>query len=228
MCETNESTADRTQSTRDSALVQLRNWIVNGILEPGQIIKEREVANRLGVSRTPVREALLILKGEGLVISEPQGWTQVKPLDVRQLEKLYPVLVDLEVLAARMAAGNAPADLSALESAQHAFVAVLDEASDPPGPESALELMQADDRFHSEVIRLADNVFVLEALLPLKTLMRRYEVLYYGGTTTISRRSVDIHERWIEAIRRGDSELAAESARSNWENFRWRPPVALR
>ncbi len=103
---------DNELPAREKVLTIVRNWIVDGDLAPGEIIRDAEIARALNVSRTPVREALLQLRTEALVEMKPKGWTQVRLLDQREAEKLLPVVTDLEALAARLAAGNPCRDLS--------------------------------------------------------------------------------------------------------------------
>src|SRR6266849_9018855 len=65
---------------REAVYARLRDWILRGPLEPGEIIRDADIAQALGVSRTPVREALLRLEGDGLVETAPARWTRVAPL----------------------------------------------------------------------------------------------------------------------------------------------------
>ncbi len=84
----------------------IRAAIVDGRLAPGQRLKEEELARELGISRTPVREALLILQAEGLVDAAPNRGAVVKALDADDLEDLYQLRALLEGHAARRAAAN--------------------------------------------------------------------------------------------------------------------------
>ncbi|MDQ3548981.1 MAG: GntR family transcriptional regulator, partial [Chloroflexota bacterium] len=113
---------------REKVLTTVRNWIVEGELAPGEIIRDAEIAQALNVSRTPVREALLQLRAESLVEMKPKGWTQVKLLDQREAEKLLPVVIDLEALAARLAAANPQRDLRHAERTQRELVALVKQA----------------------------------------------------------------------------------------------------
>lgn len=84
----------------------LREQIVEGALEPGRRLSERDIGARLGVSRTPLREALRLLAGERLVEVLPRRGARVAPLDSAVVEDVYPVLACLERLAANMACQN--------------------------------------------------------------------------------------------------------------------------
>ncbi|MEZ4520785.1 MAG: GntR family transcriptional regulator [Thermomicrobiales bacterium] len=193
---------------RELVLSHLRNWIVEGILAPGEIIKDTEIARTFDVSRTPVREALLQLRAEGLIETKPQGWTQVKPLDLGQVELLLPVVLNLEGLAARMAAENPDRDMRKLEQAQHELVNLIEEIGVPVSADRAGDVVAADDRFHAAVLAMANNIFLSGALQPLKMLMRRYERIHYGHMTVIDHESLAMHQQLLDAIRAGDAEKA--------------------
>ncbi|HBY45235.1 MAG TPA: GntR family transcriptional regulator, partial [Chloroflexi bacterium] len=120
-----------TEPAREAILRHLRQLIVDGALQPGEIIRDGEIAEHFGVSRTPVREALLQLRFEGLVIMKPKGWTQVKPLDRSQIEDLFRVIVELEMLAARLAAEKTDADTTTAEEINSRLEALLDEPHSP-------------------------------------------------------------------------------------------------
>ncbi len=208
--------ADR--PAREVVLSHLRNWIVEGILAPGEIIKDTEIARTFDVSRTPVREALLQLRAEGLIETKPQGWTQVKPLDLAQVKLLLPVVLNLEGLAARMAAEQPDREMRELEQAHRDLIDLLEEAGVPVPADSAEAVIVADDHFHATVLAMANNVFLSGALQPLKMLMRRYERIYYGRMTVVDHDSLTLHQRILDAIRAGDGEQAAALIIRNLSN----------
>lgn len=203
---------------RELVLGYLRTWIVEGILAPGEIIRDADIAQSFNVSRTPVREALLQLRAEGLIETKPQGWTQVKPLDLSQVELLLPVVLDLEALAARMAAANPNRDMREIERAQRELVELIEEVGVPVPADRAGEVVAADDRFHAAVLAMANNIFLSGALQPLKVLMRRYERIYFGHMSVIDHQSLAMHEQILDAIRSGDGETAAALITRNLEN----------
>ena len=84
---------------RDDVYQSLREWIVRGDLEPGEKLKDKELAAQLGVSRTPVREALRKLENEGLVETSANRWTKVAPITIQDAERIYPIIQKLEELA---------------------------------------------------------------------------------------------------------------------------------
>lgn len=202
---------------REVVVDRLREWIVYGLLAPGEVIKDSEIAGSLGVSRTPVREALLQLEREGLVESVPGRWTRVVPIDLSHAEQLYPVLANLESLSAREAAGHSPAGLEQIEAAQREFAEAVGTFSHSGLPADVQEIRQADDRFHGAILDAAANPYLRDALTPLKVLARRFETRFFGGAPIIGSSLIDEHELLIAAIRAGDSDGAARIAQHNWE-----------
>jgi DNA-binding GntR family transcriptional regulator len=197
---------------RDVVVERLRAWIIDGSLAPGETIKDTEIADTLGVSRTPVREALLQLEREGLIESQPGRWTRVAALDLSAAEKLYPVVIELEALALRMAAERPERDLHRIERAQRDFAtAVSHRKSD------AKAIRAADDRFHGEILALADNAYISETLLPLKAIVRRYENYFFASHPELAQHSVDDHAAMLAAIQQRDAEGAARASRRHWE-----------
>src|SRR5262245_28311191 len=99
------------RNASDVATELLRNAIVDGTLEPGQRLKEEELARSLGISRTPVREALVMLQAEGLIDAAPNRSAMVRTHSAEELDDLYQLRALLEAHAARRAAGRAGNEL---------------------------------------------------------------------------------------------------------------------
>jgi len=99
----------------DIAVSRLRKEILDGDISPGQLLAESAVAQRLGVSRVPVREALFTLEGEGLVAFSETGRAYVKDLSPHDFDELYVLRLALEPVAARLAAPVLREDASRLE-----------------------------------------------------------------------------------------------------------------
>jgi DNA-binding GntR family transcriptional regulator len=84
---------------RDDVYSHLRDWIITGTLEPGEKLRDSDLAEQLGVSRTPVREALRRLEDEGLIETKQNAWTRVAPVTPELAARIYPILRVLEPLA---------------------------------------------------------------------------------------------------------------------------------
>lgn len=74
---------------RDEVYRTLRNWIITGKLKPETKLKDKDLSETLGISRTPIREALLRLEDDGLVITKANRWTLVAPIELKEAENLY-------------------------------------------------------------------------------------------------------------------------------------------
>src|ERR671917_228458 len=112
---------------RDQALTLLREAIVTGDLEPGAVVKDAELAARLGLSVAPVRAALARLVDEGLVEAKPQSHTRVTPLRPRQVRDAAVVVRSMHEVAAREAAGRTTDDdVAAMRVANTRFAAAVD------------------------------------------------------------------------------------------------------
>jgi DNA-binding GntR family transcriptional regulator len=203
--------------TREIVANRVRAWIVEGTLQPNEVVRDTEIAASFGLSRTPVREALLQLEREGLVETTPQRWTRVAALNHSGLEALYPVLIDLESLASRLAAQRGTRNLGGIEAAHEAFARLESDTSSGAAQERAVTLREADDRFHRAILAASDNPYLTSALLPLKVHARRFENLYFGGPSATVRSSVTDHEQILAALRARDPGRAAEATRRHWE-----------
>lgn len=196
---------------RDEAYDVLRAAIVSGELAPGQVVRDAELAAQVGLSRTPVREALARLADEGLVESKPNAYTRVTPLSRRDCTEAFVLLRALHVLAAREAVPQlTEEDVAAMRRANAEFA----DALSTNDVEAALA---ADDDLHGVVVAAADNrtlTATLERLLPR---IRRLERLRFASLP--GRGSVRLHERIITACAAGDVERAAALTYDNWDTL---------
>lgn len=179
--------------------------IVREELEPGQRLSDSVLAGELGVSRTPVREALVRLEREGFLSTEPGRGFFVKPLSCREVGEAYPVLWTLEALALRDAFPPAPETLDELDRVNAEMGGVDD-------PEACIEL---DLRWHRTLLSGCDNERLQRMIAGLKTLVHRYEYAYMQteGMVPVSTRT---HAEIRDACAAGDVERAAELLERNW------------
>jgi DNA-binding GntR family transcriptional regulator len=204
-------------SARSAVLEQLRGWVEDGILEPGEVVKDSDIAERLGVSRTPVREALQILEQQGIIESVPGRYTRVSTATLEDARLVYPPLSVLQALAAEVAAKDiTAADLSAMEAENERLIAAV-RAGD------ALAARDADTAFHRIIVERTGNAYLASAVEHLLIHVRRLEVLFFRHVGP-ARESHDQHAAIIDALRRGDSATAAALTRENFLRF-WQPPT---
>ena len=196
---------------RDDVYLRLRDAIVDGTLAPGEQLRDGELAVWLGVSRTPVREALLRLGQVGLVTTSPGRSTTVAPLDPDAVRQAGSVVAAMHRLAVLEAVGRlAEHDLDAMRRANARFADALD-AGD------ADTALAADDDFHAVVVRVAGNHALTTVLEQFSPVLRRVERLRFSSGS--GRLSVRRHARLLELLAAGDGPDAAEAAHEIWESL---------
>lgn len=198
-------------SLRERVYRALRDALVAGELAPGERLRDQELAARLGVSRTPVREALQRLEDEGLVETAPRALTRVAPLDAVAARESFPVVAALHALGARHGVARlSAADIAEMRAANEELAGAI-AALDPATVRCAIA---ADDRFHGVLLRAAGNGEITRALERLTPKVRRLEYAQFGSLA--GRKSVQQHNAIIAACERGDSDLAARLVEENW------------
>ena len=195
-------------SLRNRVYDLLQRAIVNGDLEPGSRVRDQDLAEQLGVSRTPVREALQRLEDEGLVETRRGSLTRIMPLDTQAARDAFPVVAALHALATRMATPRVtPADIDALRQANEELEATL-------SAKNVMSAIAADDRFHQIFVNRSGNGEVGPALERLMPKIRRLEVAQFGSLA--GRRSVEQHEAIIQSAEQQKATLAAQRVEDNW------------
>jgi DNA-binding GntR family transcriptional regulator len=203
-----ERAATRRTLLRDQAYAQLRDAILDGTLEPGEQLKDVELAEWLGLSRTPIREALARLEEYGLVETKPNSYTRVAPLSASDARDAFTVYAALEALAASLGVPRLDeTDLQTMRGANHDFAAAL--AAADVGAAIA-----ADDRFHGVLVQAAANREIARSLERVLPKIRRLERARFGSLA--GRRSVEQHERIIALCAAGEADRVAEAVRENW------------
>jgi DNA-binding GntR family transcriptional regulator len=202
-------------ATRDSSVVAayrtLRQRILDNVYPAGHRALEQEFADELGLSRTPVREALLKLAAEGLVEVMPRHGARVLPVSPADMREIYEMLTALEPMAAELLARKRLplADLKPLIEASRDMAASL-KADD-------LERWAAaDERYHRHLIALAGNRLLAEAV------QRLWDRAHRARMVTLRLRPHPVHSTAehlaiVEAIRAGDAPLAARLYRAHRE-----------
>ncbi len=140
-----------TRSASAVAIELIRAAVIDGRLEPGQRLKEEELARELGISRTPVREALLVLQTEGLLESAPNRGATVRTFEADDLDDLYQLRAVLEGFAARRAAARiTDAELALLSESNERFVRLRDAGE-------IADLVRENVRFHDAILAAAGS-----------------------------------------------------------------------
>jgi DNA-binding GntR family transcriptional regulator len=202
---------------REHAFHALRAAIVDGTLAPGERLVDAELCAWLGVSRTPVREALAHLEKTGLVQIKPGSRTVVSPLDGRAAAEAQAVAASMHELAARAAVPVlAEPDLAAMATANADFASAL-----AAGEVDAA--IAADDAFHRVFVDRAGNRMLAAILDDVTPLLRRMERVRFGALA--GRSSVAQHDSIVRLAQQGDAEGAAAAARANWLTLQPAPAV---
>lgn len=198
-------------SMREEVYNTLLSWILEGELRPGEKIVDKDLAEKMGVSRTPVREALRRLEDKELVESAANRWTRVAEVSIREPEMIYPIIWSLEELAVLLCFGElGEEDFAAMEEANRELEDALT-VGDP------VRAYRADARFHRVYIEKSRNSYLINILNDLKIKYRRVEVTYFGGSTC-ARDSLEEHRAVLDAFRAGDPGRAQLMIRINWQN----------
>jgi DNA-binding GntR family transcriptional regulator len=186
----------------------LRDAIVSGELAPGSVIRDGELAEGVGLSRTPVREALARLVEEGLVETKPHSWTRVTPLVLREVRDALVVVRAMHEVAVRLAVPLMTDRHHVLmRAANERFAAAL-EKGDVQGA------LDADDAFHDVPIAVLGNRVIAVTIERQLPLIRRLERLRFGSL--LGRRSIRWHDQLIDASEEGDVESAVAITTRIW------------
>lgn len=203
--------APATLSLVDAAYEQIRQRILDNAWPPGHRALEQEVALALGMSRTPVREALMRLQGEGLVEVVPRHGMRVLPVSPTDMREIYEILTALECMAAELVARKKPtdSDLAPLIDA----TAAMDEALTRNDLDA---WAQADERFHAALVDMAGNR-LLKA-----TVENHWDRAHRARMFSLKLRpkpenSTREHTELVEMLRAGDAHGAAEVNRRHRE-----------
>jgi len=198
-------------SMREEVYNTLLNWIMEGELRPGEKILDKDLAAKMGVSRTPVREALRRLEDKDLVVSAANRWTRVAEISSHEAQMIYPVIWALEELAISLSFDRLDkADRQAMARANDKLARAL-RANDP------LQAFRADVQFHQVYINKSENSYVGNILRDLKIKYRRIEVTYFGGSA-YALDSVQEHRLIVDALKSGDLAAVQAAIRNNWQN----------
>lgn len=193
---------------RDDAYRAIRDAIVDGTLAPGERLSDPDLVAWLGISRTPIREALARLEQSGLVQTKPGRFTIVSPLNVRETRNAQLVAAAMHELAVREAVPLlSEHELRAMRAANRRFAQAL-KANDVDAA------LAADDDFHEVAVAACANPMVRSVLEQVTPMLRRIERIRFSSLT--GRASVALHDQIIDLCTTGDADAAARAARDNW------------
>jgi DNA-binding GntR family transcriptional regulator len=202
---------DSYKPLREVVAETLRDAIVSGVLKPGERLMEIQLAEELGVSRTPVRESIRKLELEGFVVMVPRRGTYVTDLSIKDINEVYEIRTVLDVLAAGLAAERITEE--ELEELERLLVQI-GEFVDQNDVE---KLIDFDTQFHDVLYRASRNdrlVGIINNLREQFTRFRSISMKYPGRMQN----TVAEHTRLVEAIAQRNPDLAQQIAREHMEN----------
>jgi DNA-binding GntR family transcriptional regulator len=187
---------------RDVVFHTLRTGILRGDLEPGERLMEIKLADRLGVSRTPIREAIRMLQLEGLVVNVPRKGAHVAKITAKDLKDVLEVRAGLENLAVRLASTRiTPEQVRNLRATAESFRSHIGG--------NLIELAEIDEEFHTQIYRSTRNQHLVQMLRNIKDQMYRYRVEYLKDRK--SRESLaEEHMSLCDALEAGDTAKAVQ------------------
>lgn len=189
---------------RDVVFNTLRQAILTGELRPGERLMEIHLADRLGVSRTPIREAIRKLELEGLVVMIPRKGAQVAKITEKNLKDVLEVRRALDMLAARLACRRMG------EEDKEELKKACDEFADVVKGSNTKDITEADVRFHDIILKATNNERLMQLVNNLAEQMYRYRLEYIKDSAYHSR-LVQEHEAIYRAIINKEEEKAAEA-----------------
>lgn len=198
-----EQVLHKSEPLHEKAYQLLRNLILSGKLTPDEPFGETSLAAELGVSRTPVRDALRRLQQDRLITLLPNGAYEVRMPTVKELAEVYDCRSYLESMAARLAANHrTETDLVAMRSLLEQMRQSYDKGDEP-------SIRSLDALFHEAIVAACDNSVLLEIVVGLRT--RLAQVRNVVPNPRVNAVTVlEQHQRIVDAIAAGDGE-AAES-----------------
>lgn len=184
---------------RDVVFQTLRNAILKGELKPGERLMEMKLASKLGVSRTPIREAIRLLEKEGLAITIPRRGAQVAKMTQKDMDDVYDIRRSLERLALTYVSGKLePGQIANMRYAQKVFEEAVAEGEHA-------EIEQKDWEFHSTIFEATGNFRLLSIMNTLQEQMSRYRWAYLQHNTQL-KQLIEEHRRIVDALESGGFE----------------------
>ena len=196
---------------RDVVFNTLRQAIITGEFVPGERLMEIALANRLGVSRTPVREAIRKLELEGLVVMIPRKGAEVARITEKDLRDVLEVRSSLEELAAGLATERLD------ESSREKIQAALDNFREAIQTDDNPKIADCDVEFHDAVFEATQNKRLIQIINNLREQIYRYR-LEYVKDTAYNAVLLKEHEELVEAMFAGNKERAKEIMKRHIDN----------
>lgn len=199
-------------SLAEMAYVQIKEAIIHNRLPPGEPIVKEELIQTMGLTRTPLREALLRLRKEGLVEIRPQMGTFVSQINIHEIHDMYDIRGVLEGLAARSAAGRIPKEeISEIECELKGLQS--------SGLDNVKAMSGSGRKLHQMIIRHCGNIALVNSINSIQDHFTRFRMISLEVPEKVFASHKD-HLRILSALKRQDPELAESRMRSHFERSR--------
>lgn len=194
-------------SAKDRAFSQIQAWIIDGTLVAGEKLNDTELSKALGISRTPVREALQLLATQGFVEMYPGKETKVTYVEPQDISKVLPPLAVLQALSAELATFLIEEKtIVHLRSINNLFSEAINNSD-------YYKALKLDEQFHESIVKVINNPYITNIIEMLQAHVRR---LFFYKAIILSKTSVDEHEQIIKAFENKNKDLAAKIMKNNW------------
>ena len=190
---------------REIVYEELKRQILIGEIAPGTRMMEVELADEMGVSRTPVREAIRKLEKEGLVSIEPRRGAYASDISIKDIVDVMEVRQDLEGMAAGLAA------IKATKEEKEALKKATEEYRRAVETGSIDEIIKWDEAFHKRVVSCSGNKTLIQLVSQVQELALRFRYIYYEDFSRFEGQPME-HKDIVDAIISGDAEKARKSA----------------
>ncbi|HLR68916.1 MAG TPA: GntR family transcriptional regulator [Virgibacillus sp.] len=195
------------KSAKESAFNQLQQWIIDGTLHPGEKLNDSELAEALGVSRTPIRESLQLLEAQGFVKMYPGKATQVTEVEKDSLNDLLPTLAALQALSAELAIANiTDQTITLLENTNERFSKAIHS-------ENYFSALKVDEEFHQIIVNTANNAYIHNIVTYLQAHVRR---LFFHNSIFLTKQSITEHKTVIQLMKKKKINEVSAVMRKNW------------
>jgi DNA-binding GntR family transcriptional regulator len=201
---------DSYQPLREVVCETLREAIRTGVLQPGERLMEIKLAEELGVSRTPVREAIRKLELEGYVIMMPRRGTYVANLSIRDINEVFEIRTSLDSLASGLAAERiTDEELERLER----LLVMIGEYIEAGNME---KIVETDTEFHDILYQASRNSRLIGIIMNLREQLTRFRAMSMAYPGRL-KETLEEHSRIVEAIAQGNAKLAQKASELHME-----------
>ena len=196
------------KSTKEKVYQVLREWIIQGVLKPKEQIYDSKLADYFQTSRTPIREAILLLESEGLVVINPGKSTVVSELDINKIKEWYLPLASLQGLAVEIACDIATKEqIYELRKCNKKFIQAVE-------TDNVMAIINRDFDFHMMIAKITGNRYIISFCNILLGHIARIEFTYFS-TPNIAEQSIRGHIEIIDLIEKRDK-IAGEKQKESW------------